>query len=105
MQKTVAEISLRTIEENALYFKNRTGVKLCAVVKDDAYGHGAAEVAAALERTADCFAVANADEAAALRAVTQKDVLVRTTPARGSERNCSARLYSNRKRSCFGLRR
>lgn len=85
MQKTVAEISLRTIEENALYFKNRTGVKLCAVVKDDAYGHGAAEVAAALERTADCFAVANADEAAALRAVTQKDVLVLTPPATEEE--------------------
>lgn len=85
MQKTVAEISLRTIEENALFFKRRTGVKLCAVVKDDAYGHGAAEVATALDGVADCFAVANADEAAALRAVTQKDVLVLTPPATEEE--------------------
>ncbi|MGN1061817.1 MAG: alanine racemase [Candidatus Scatosoma sp.] len=85
MQKTVAEISLRTIENNALFFKKRTGVKLCAVVKDDAYGHGATEVAAALDGIADCFAVANADEAAALRATSAKDVLVLTPPATEEE--------------------
>ena len=53
MQKTVAKISLLTVEKNALYWKKRTGARLCAVVKDDAYGHGAAEVAAALENIAD----------------------------------------------------
>ncbi|MDD6994617.1 MAG: alanine racemase [Candidatus Borkfalkiaceae bacterium] len=85
MQKTIAEISLRTIENNALFFKRRTGVKLCAVVKDDAYGHGAAEVAEALSGIADCFAVANADEAATLRATTGKDILVLTPPATEEE--------------------
>ncbi len=39
-----------------------------AVVKADAYGHGAAAVARRLEREgADRFAVANADEGVALR--------------------------------------
>lgn len=85
MQKTVAEISLSTIENNALFFKRRTNAKLCAVVKDDAYGHGATETAAALEGIADCFAVANVDEAAALRATTAKDVLVLTPPANEEE--------------------
>lgn len=85
MQKIVAEISLRKIEENAWYWKRRTGAKLCAVLKDDAYGHGAAETARALEEAADCFAVANAFEAAALSAVTDKDVLVLTPPASVSE--------------------
>lgn len=85
MQKAVAKISLRTIEENALYFKNRTGAKLCAVVKDDAYGHGAEKVAAALHEIADCFAVSNIDEAAALQSATDKDILILTPPANEAE--------------------
>lgn len=85
MQKIVAEISLRTIEKNARFWKNRTGTRLCAVVKDDAYGHGAAEVVRALEGTADFFAVSNVDEAAEILPLTQKDVLVLTPPATEEE--------------------
>ena len=55
------------------------------MVKDDAYGHGAAEVAAALENIADCFAVSNIDEAVALGCVTDKDVLILTPPATEAE--------------------
>lgn len=55
------------------------------MVKDDAYGHGAAEIATALENIADCFAVSNIDEAVALGCVTDKDVLILTPPATEAE--------------------
>ena len=85
MQKTVAKISLLTIRENAVFWKKHSGVKLCAVVKDDAYGHGAAEVAAALQNIADCFAVSNIDEAVAVQSATDKDILILTPPATDEE--------------------
>ena len=44
------------------------GCKVIAVVKADAYGHGAARVVAALDQ-ADAFAVARLKEGAALRAL------------------------------------
>ena len=41
--------------------------QLCAVVKADAYGHGAVRVAHLLEKETDYFAVAMAEEAFELR--------------------------------------
>ena len=41
MRKIKANIHLKSIYENAAAFKSLTGKKLCAVVKADAYGHGA----------------------------------------------------------------
>lgn len=76
---------MRAIAENATYFRKLTKKKLCAVVKDDAYGHGAAETVAALSNVADAFAVANADEAAQVLCVTDKDVLVLTPPSSRDE--------------------
>ena len=55
------------------------------MVKDDAYGHGAAEVAAALQNIADSFAVSNIDEAVALQSATDKDILILTPPATTEE--------------------
>lgn len=81
MQKIVTEIHLKAIRENARAFKAKTGVKLCAVVKADAYGHGAEAVAATLAGIADCFAVSLVEEAIAIRAASLgKDVLVLTPP-------------------------
>lgn len=81
MQKIIANIHLGSIRRNAEYFKNKTGVKLCAVVKANAYGHGAEEVVFALADIADCFAVALADEGLALRtAALGKDILVFSPP-------------------------
>lgn len=81
MQKIIAKIHLGNIRRNAEYFKKTTGVKLCAVVKANAYGHGAEEVAFALADVADCFAVALVDEGIALRgAATGKDILVFSPP-------------------------
>ena len=68
---TWAEVNLSAINRNVKALKSliKTGVRFCAVVKADGYGHGAEAVAAeALRAGADCLAVAILDEALALRA-------------------------------------
>ena len=81
MQKVRAYISLKSIYNNALAWKKVSGVRLCAVVKANAYGHGAPQVAYALHTLADCFAVSLLDEAKAIRvAACGKDILVLTPP-------------------------
>lgn len=65
------EIDLRVLAGNVRAVKAalRPGVRYMAVVKADAYGHGAAAVAkTALANGADCLGVLTADEGAALRA-------------------------------------
>ncbi|MDN4594610.1 alanine racemase [Polycladomyces subterraneus] len=67
---TIAEIDLDAITHNVQQFRNRfpSSVKLMAVVKADAYGHGAVPVAkTALEAGATHLAVAFLDEALELR--------------------------------------
>jgi alanine racemase len=69
-----AIIDLEAIRHNYGYLKQVAGGNhLIAVLKADAYGHGACEVAAALE-DADAFAVAATGEALALRksGITQR---------------------------------
>ena len=63
------EIDLDTIENNfnALKSLTKEGVKAMAVVKADAYGHGAVRVAQKLKDKADFFAVATAREGMELR--------------------------------------
>lgn len=67
--RTYREIDLKAIEHNfeLLSKKVADGVKKCAVIKADAYGHGAVPVAKVLESKADYFAVACFDEAMELR--------------------------------------
>lgn len=65
-----AEIDLAAIRNNVKENKKKLGpsTKLCAVVKADAYGHGAVKVAkAAIEAGAEFLAVAIAHEALELR--------------------------------------
>lgn len=82
MQKTLAVINLRAIEQNALKVKSLLGGrKFYAVVKADAYGHGAERVALALQSVADGFCVAIAEEGVALRlAGVTLPILVLTPP-------------------------
>lgn len=69
------------IRRNAQLFKEISGVKLCAVVKANAYGHGAEEVTFSLSDIADCFAVALVDEGLQIRqAACGKDILVFAPP-------------------------
>jgi len=68
--RAIARVNLAAIERNVARLRRElaTGGELCAVVKADAYGHGAAPAArAALAGGASWLAVAAADEAADLR--------------------------------------
>lgn len=64
-----AEINLDAMESNFDLARKKLPpeMKLAAVIKADAYGHGAVEAARLLEKKADFFAVATADEASELR--------------------------------------
>ena len=82
MQKTVSVIDLGAVRDNAFKIRSLSGNRFFyAVVKADAYGHGAEEVARAIEDIADGFCVAIVDEGIALRvAGITKPVLVFTPP-------------------------
>lgn len=82
MQKTLSVVDLKAVRCNALKIREMLGGrKFYAVVKADAYGHGAEEVSRYIEDIADGFCVAIADEGAALRvAGVTKPVLVFTPP-------------------------
>lgn len=64
-----ADINLDAIFYNMCEIKKRLnpGVKIAAVIKADAYGHGALPVAKAIYEEADWFAVSNMEEALELR--------------------------------------
>lgn len=67
---TVMEVDLKALVHNMNYFRSllRPRTKLIAMVKAEAYGHGALEVAKTLQAHAcDAVAVAVADEGVALR--------------------------------------
>ncbi len=64
---THVEVDLNAIQANAIAIKQHTGRKLIAVLKADAYGHGAVPVAETLQNSADMFAVATVDEGIELR--------------------------------------
>ena len=82
MQKTLSVIDLSAIRNNAKRIRQLSEGKLFyAVVKADAYGHGAAEVAAEIEDIADGFCVAIVDEGAELRnSGITKPILVLAPP-------------------------
>ncbi len=64
----VAEISLPAIRQNVRHLRELTGVNVIAVMKANAYGHGASLVArAAVDAGAKMLGVADIDEAIALR--------------------------------------
>ena len=67
MRPARALIDLSALRHNYQLARETTGAKALAVVKADAYGHGAVPVAQALEAQADGFAVACIEEALELR--------------------------------------
>ncbi|HXM23804.1 MAG TPA: alanine racemase [Terriglobales bacterium] len=86
---TWAEVSLGTLRQNfrAVQQHIGTAVKVCAIVKADAYGHGAVECARALEQEgARWFGVTSLDEAIPLReAGIRGRILLMTGFWRGEE--------------------
>ncbi|MFV0556813.1 MAG: alanine racemase [Lactovum sp.] len=78
-RQTWAEIDLSAICRNIIKIKKHISeqAKLWAVVKANAYGHGAVRVAQAVEKLTDGFCVSNLDEAIQLReAGIKKKILI-----------------------------
>lgn len=78
-RRVYAKIDLDALEHNVSLIGSRLpdGVGLMPVIKADAYGHGAVEIARFLESRAACFGVADVDEAAELRrAGVTKPILI-----------------------------
>ncbi len=77
-ERCIAEISLENLKYNYLKIKEQTKGEVMAVIKADAYGHGAAKCAKALESVgADGFAVATVKEALDLKSAGIKgDILI-----------------------------
>lgn len=74
-----AEIDLEAIRINVSQLKDlcKPNTKLMAIVKADAYGHGAVEVARTLDQIADAYGVAIIEEAITLRnAKIDKPILI-----------------------------
>ncbi len=67
--RSAVEVDLDIIRENFSNIKKKVGesTKVLAVIKADAYGHGAVETARTLEEQCDFFGVADIDEAMQLR--------------------------------------
>jgi alanine racemase len=86
---TWAEVSLRTLRQNFCIVQKHVGnsVTICAVVKADAYGHGAVECSRALEAEgAQWLGVTSLDEAIPLReAGIRANILLMTGFWRGEE--------------------
>ncbi len=77
-----AYIDLRLLRQNVKNIKSKLkkGVKFCAVVKADAYGHGLEQVANAIYTECDYYAVAIVQEGIRLRqSGIDKDILVLTS--------------------------
>ncbi len=76
--KSWIEINSQNLLHNYQQFKNRVGggVKVCAVVKANAYGHGLTEVVTVLKNSADYFAVDSLAEAIEIRKICNKEVLI-----------------------------
>lgn len=69
-------IDYYAIEKNVSFFKSKIGnSKLCAVLKNNAYGHGIIHVARHICPLVDCFAVGSMDEAEQI-AYLGKDILL-----------------------------
>ena len=77
IDNTYVQIDLDAIAANLDAVKQKTGVMVCAVVKADAYGHGAIQVARLLEEKCDFFGVSSMLEAMELRqAGLMKPILI-----------------------------
>ena len=67
--RTQANIDLSAIRQNVLHAKKRlaSGTKIMAVIKADAYGHGAVAVAEEIDELVDAYGVAIPEEGVELR--------------------------------------
>jgi alanine racemase len=83
-----AEINLEAMRSNLRTIRSFVpeGVRIIAVVKADAYGHGLLEVARELDRDVDLFGVASLTEARAIRSTGARAPVLILGPALPEER-------------------
>ncbi len=91
LHRTWAEVNLDALRENVQAIRRmlKPGCRLMGIVKADAYGHGAVDVARELQQAgADWFGISNLEEAIQLRqAEIDRPILVIShTPAEEAER-------------------
>ncbi len=87
MHETILEVDLNAVIDNLNYYRSmlRPGVRMVCMVKADAYGAGAVEVAKVLqEHRVDYLAVAVADEGVALRHAGITSNIIVMNPEMGS---------------------
>ncbi|MBQ9081238.1 MAG: alanine racemase [Clostridia bacterium] len=85
MQENIAVISLKNIKNNIAAFRSLLAptAKLYAVVKANAYGHGAERVAESVQSVVDGFVVTSVQEGVSLRfggVSPEKEILILTPP-------------------------
>lgn len=82
MQENTAVISLKNVKHNVRVLRSLLPPQTAffAVVKANAYGHGAERVAESIQPLVNGFAVATVSEGIALRGYTEKEILVFTPP-------------------------
>ena len=92
-----AEISVSAIGHNVGCLREglAPGVKLCPVVKANAYGHGITEMLGALGSAADMLGVAICSEAVALRDMGWQRPVIMFTTAGGSDPEALAELIAH----------
>jgi alanine racemase len=83
-----AEIDLEAMRDNLRAIRSMIaeGVRIIAVVKADAYGHGLSEVARQLDREVDLFGVANLVEGQTIRSTGARAPILVLGPALPEER-------------------
>ncbi|MBV8899207.1 MAG: alanine racemase [Verrucomicrobia bacterium] len=88
VDRSWVEIDMAALRHNLQVLRNRAapGVRVAAVIKADAYGHGLATVARALDADADLFAVANVTEARSARTAGATKPILVLGPALPDER-------------------
>ncbi len=77
------EIDLDALDHNLAEIKKHTAAKICPVLKNDAYGHGAPVLAAFLANRASLLSVGTLEEALAVRQFYCGDLLILTPPTTG----------------------
>lgn len=81
-------INLENVLHNVNSIKERTNSEICAVVKADAYSHGAVKVARAIEDKVRCFAVATYSEAVELlNGGVRKEIIILGSDGCNNEKN------------------
>src|SRR5262245_29851080 len=96
IRRTRVEVDLHAIVSNARKVKEVTRTELYAVVKADAYGHGAVSVASALAqgKAASGFCVSLVEEGVTLRdaSITEPILVMGPSEVGGEEEMVAARL-------------